>query len=150
MAKQERLFQLIETLIDTCRDGEKGYREAADHISDPELRAFFTEQSVERAGYAAALKDALEKLGKWETTRQGSVAGSLHRAWLEVKEHLGAGDGPILETVVAGENAAMKNYAEALQEWLPPAIRPMIEKQALTISAACDHLKLMHDRRKAA
>jgi hypothetical protein len=40
------------------------------------------------------------KLGKMEKKESGTVAGALHRAWIDTKVGLGAGDKSILESVI--------------------------------------------------
>ena len=47
-----RTIKLLQQLVDTCRDGQNGYRDAADHVTDSHLREFFNEQSLARAGFA--------------------------------------------------------------------------------------------------
>ena len=49
---QDDPISVLETLIETCRDGEKGYKDAAEHVKRPDLKAFFAEQSVERGRFA--------------------------------------------------------------------------------------------------
>ena len=142
--------KVVERLIDTARDGEQGYADAAEHIKDPELRAYFAEQSRERARFAADLKAELHKLGKWEETRQGSVAGTLQRAWFDVVRVLGSGDRAILQAVEAGEDRARNAYQEALKHELPLDIAGVIRSQAQSVIAAHDHAKAVRDRRTKA
>lgn len=146
----DKVIAFVEKLIDTCRDGEKGYREAAEHISDPELRGYFSDQCAERAKFAEELQQALHRMGKWETTRQGSVGGVLRRAWIDLKSLVGGGDKSVLEAVEAGEDSAKEVYEEARQHLLPPEIRSIVERQAISVIAAHDHVRLLRDRRKAA
>jgi uncharacterized protein (TIGR02284 family) len=146
----DNVIGIVEKLIDTCRDGEKGYREAAEHTSDPELRGYFSDQCTERAKFAEELQQALHRIGKWETTRQGSVGGVLRRAWIDVKSMVGGGDHSVLEAVEAGEDSAKHAYEEARRESLPPDIRSIVERQATSVIAAHDHVRLLRDRRKAA
>ena len=147
---EEKLVATLETLIDTCRDGEKGFREAAEHVSDPEVRAFFTDQSAERGAFAEELEHALGMLGKRPGKREGTVAGTLHRVWSDVKSRLGGGDVSVLETVEAAEDSAKEAFEKALWEDLPENIRTVVAKQAVSVRAAHDDVRLMRDRRKKA
>jgi uncharacterized protein (TIGR02284 family) len=151
MAEQDKIVDLLQELIETCRDGENGYREAAEHVSDPELRGYFNDQSTERARFAQQLQQELVRLGNSEKLdEQGSVSGRLHRAWFDLKADLGGGDKTILESVEQGEDSAKKAYEEALQEPLPENIMAIVRSQAQSVLAAHDHVKLLRDRRKAA
>ena len=142
---------VIERLIDTCRDGEEGYRDAGEHITSTELRTFFNQQSLERARFAGQLTAELERQGRWQTTRQGSASGTLRRVWFDVERALGGGDDAILSGVEAGEDAARDAYQKALEEpGLPESVRGLIRAQAQTIFAAHDHVKQLRDSHKAA
>ena len=141
---------IIEKLIDTCRDGENGYRDAAEHITSSGLKSYFQEQSLERARFAGDLHTALERLGKWEQTHQGTLAGDFERTWFDVKRALGGGDATILEAVEQGEDRAKAAYQEALSKPLPADIMGLVRSQAQAIFAAHDHTRSLRDRRKTA
>jgi uncharacterized protein (TIGR02284 family) len=150
--ENDKLVNVIERVIDTCRDGEDGYRDAAEHITDAGLSTFFAEQSLQRAHFARQLTEELERQGRWQTTREGSVGGSIRRAWFDVKRTLGGGDIAILEAVEAGEDAARDAYTKALQEEadVPASVQALLRTQAQTVFAAHDHVKILRDRYKAA
>ncbi len=57
-------ISVIEELIQTCKDGQKGYLEAATHVKRSDLKAFFNEQSLERSRFAGELEAELIRLGK--------------------------------------------------------------------------------------
>jgi len=145
-----KVVEALEKLIDTCRDGEAGFRDAAEHVGDNELRGYFVERSRERGEFAQQLERELERLGRWQTTRQGSVTGTLHRTWFDLKRALGGGDQTILESVEGGEDTARNAYQNALQEPLPEATLAMIRSQAQSVMASHDHVRLLRDRRRAA
>ncbi|HET7871536.1 MAG TPA: DUF2383 domain-containing protein, partial [Terriglobales bacterium] len=67
----------IERLIETCKDGESGYRQAAQDVRDPELQRFLEEQSNIRARFAQELRDELSRMTGWRS--HGSAAGVMHR-----------------------------------------------------------------------
>ena len=88
---QDNAVTVIEKLAEISKDGEKGYRDAADHAKQSDLKAFFITQSSERKRFADELQTVLAKLGKVEKKESGTVAGALHRAWIDTKVGLGAG-----------------------------------------------------------
>ena len=89
---QDNAITVIEKLADISKDGEKGYRDAAEHAKRSDLKAFFITQSSERKRFADELQTVLAKLGKVERKESGTVAGALHRAWIDTKVGLGAGE----------------------------------------------------------
>ena len=145
----EEAPSILKNLVEICRDGQQGYLEAAEHISDSELRRFFNEQSLERARFAAELETEMLRLGEDNTKASGSVAGALHRGWLDLSAAI-AGDDAVLSAVEQGEDVAKKAYEEALQKKLPADVAGIVRSQAQGVIAAHDHVKLLRDAKKAA
>lgn len=150
MSNQEDAISTLEQLIETCRDGQNGYRDAADHIKDPGVRTWFNQQSLERGQFAGELEGHVQRLGKHDPDRKGSVSGALHRKWFELKEKISGSDESVLSEVERGEDNAKHNYQEALKKELPADIRSIVERQAQSIFAAHDHAKMLRDRFKNA
>ena len=105
MNQDNNAISVVENLIETCRDGEKGYKDAASHAKRTDLKTFFTEQGAQRARFADELQLELSKT--WETGKEriGTVGGAMHRAWIDTKVAVGGGDKTILESVEKGEEA---------------------------------------------
>src|ERR1700721_595992 len=111
---ENNAISVLEKLIETCKDGQKGYLEAATHVKRSDLKTLFNEQSLERARFAGELEAELIRLGKPDKKVSGSVVAALHRAWVDTKVSMGAGDKAILESVEAGEDKAKESYRKAL------------------------------------
>ncbi len=147
---QNDAISVVENLIETCRDGEKGYKDAAQHAKAADLKALFNEQSMERARFAQELQAELAKLGKPEKKVSGSASGAMHRAWIDTKVNLGAGDKAILESVEAGEDSAKDTYNKALGGTLPPSLTEIVRRQAASVQRAHDRVRTLRDQAKAA
>ena len=151
MAEINEGIDILENLIETCRDGENGYRQAAEKVEEPEIREFFLAQSIERARFASELEAEAQRLGKPDPKRKGSVAGAVHRTWIDLKEKLGGGTKAILESAEKGEDSARDAYEKALTDQdLPPSIRPVIQRQAERVRLAHDRVRTLRDAAKAA
>jgi uncharacterized protein (TIGR02284 family) len=146
----KEVIDVLEDLIQTNRNGQNGYRDAAEHVTDTELRSFFNEQSLERARFAGQLEDEAIRLGKHDVEREGSTSAAIHRAWIDLKANMGGGELSILSSVESGEDNAKKQYEEALQKKLPEDLQGIIRQQAQSVFAAHDQVKMLRDRRKAA
>ena len=136
---------VVEKLIETCRDGQKGYADAAEHVKRPDLKIYFQQQSAERGGFAEELERELSSLGKSDKKPSGSVVGALHRTWIDAKANLGGGDKTILESVEQGEDSAKKAYEEALAAQLPSNLQTIVQRQAGSVKSAHDKVKSMRD-----
>ena len=137
-------LDLIKDLIQTCKDGETGYIHAAGVATDPQLKAYFNEQSLERARFGQELRLEAERLGD-KPEASGSVSAVLHRVWFETKATIGLGDQSILNSVEQGEDRAKKHYEKALSSQLPSDLRAIIQRQADSVLKAHDYVRDMRD-----
>jgi uncharacterized protein (TIGR02284 family) len=143
-------ISVLEELIETCKDGQKGYLEAATHVKRSDLRTFFNEQSLERARFAGELDAELIRLGKGDKKVSGSVAGTLHRAWVDTKVSLGGGDKTVLDWLEHGEDRAKDAYQKAVTADLPENVAQIVRRQAASVLAAHDKVKSLRDTAEAA
>jgi uncharacterized protein (TIGR02284 family) len=132
---ENNAVSVLENLIETCKDGQK---------------AFLNEQSLERSRFAGELEAELIRLGKPDKKVSGSVAGSLHRAWIDTKVGLGGGDKTILEWLEHGEDTAKDAYQKAVTGDLPENIAQIVRRQAARVQAAHDKVKSLRDSAEAA
>jgi uncharacterized protein (TIGR02284 family) len=142
---QNNPVAVVEKLAEICKDGEKGYKDAAEHAKRSDLKTFFTTQSSERGRFARELQAVRMKLGRTEKKESGTVAGALHRAWIDTKVGLGAGDKSILESVEKGEDEARDAYREAIGSPLPPDAADIVSRQARSIQTAHDQVRTLRD-----
>jgi uncharacterized protein (TIGR02284 family) len=147
---EKNALSVVEDLIETCKDGQKGYQDAASHVKRSDLKTYFNQQSLERASFAGELEAILVQLGKPDKKVTGSVAATLHRAWIDTKVGLGAGDHAILESVEAGEDSAKKAYNKATTSDLPQNIAQIVRRQAASVQRAHDKVKTLRDTATAA
>lgn len=136
-SEREILFHLIEV----CEDGEHGFRTAAGHVSNPALKALFTELAAERAKFAAELVPHLQRLGG-RTDLGGTSAGALHRGWIGLKSLVpGHSDHAIVTEAERGEGMAIDAYEEALNGMLPPTVTSLVEQQRDAMQKANDRIR---------
>ena len=147
---ENNAISVVENLIETNRDGQKGYQDAAEHIKRPDLKTYFNEQSMERGRFAQELQAELAKQGKPDKKVSGSASGAVRRAWIETKVALGGGDKTILESVEAGEDKAKDTYNKALSGNLPETVKAIVQRQGLSVQRAHDKVRDLRDQAKAA
>ena len=142
--------KILNELIETSIDGEKGFRKAAEDSQNVGLKGLFSERAAECARAALELQAEVSRLGE-EPEDGGSVAGALHRGWLAVKSTVSSKDDlAVLEEVERGEDAAKKNYRNALSKELPPEIRTLVEKQYQGVLRSHDRIRDLRDEHRAA
>ena len=123
---------VLNQLIETCRDGERGFLYATDYVKDPLVKAIFTEAASQRDRFAADLLPHAQRFGGGNESNEsdGTTAAALHRGWMTIKDTLTGHDAKaILREAERGEEAALAAYQGALERMLPPATRDVIERQ---------------------
>ncbi len=143
-------ISVIENVMERCKDGQKGYQEAASKVKRPDLKTFFNEQSLERSRFAGELQAEIVRLGKADEKASGTVSGALHRAWIDTKVALGGGDKAILEWLEQGEDVAKDAYEKAVTADLPENLAQIIRRQAASVQQAHDKVKSLRDTAEAA
>ena len=139
----------LQSLIETCRDGETGYLHAAGLAKDSQLKSYFQQQSLERARFRVELTNAIKRLGEADPDTSGSSAAVLHRAWFELKDDFGGGDHTLLESVEQGEDSAKHAYGSALEKALPAGIDELVRNQYARVKAAHDRVRSWRDEKAA-
>jgi uncharacterized protein (TIGR02284 family) len=148
--EENNAVSVLENLIETCKDGQKGYQEAALHVKRSDLKTYCNEQSLERSRFAGELEAELIRLGKPDKKVSGSVVGTLHRAWIDTKVGLGGGDKTVLDWLEHGEDTAKDAYEKAVTGDLPENIAQIVRRQAASVQRAHDKVKSLRDTAEAA
>lgn len=151
MPDQKHIADVVEGLIQVCRDGQAGYRDAAEHAKDPELKRLLAEVSLERAKFARDLENEALRWGDADVARTDTMLGAVHRGWANLKANLGGGDDAILSSLVSGDEYARKHYDEAIRSDDTPAeICGILRNQAQAIVGTLDRIRSLRRRREAA
>lgn len=149
MASNEEVISTLNDLIETCRDGQEGFRSAAEGVGDEELKALFLEYSRQRGSFCGELQAEVRRVGG-EPETEGSVAAAIHRGWMDIKAAVtGADDRSILTECERGEAAALANYRAALGTDMPAGVRATVERQFAEVRDAHDHLSSLARARGA-
>ena len=138
----------LNGLIETIKDGEEGFRTSADKLQNRATAEEFRSFAHQRSHFAADLQAQVSRIGG-EPKVSGSVTGTLHRGWINLKSALtGNNDHAILEEAESGEDAAVKNYREALTKDLPSDIRAVIETQFSQVLRTHNTVRSLRDASK--
>src|SRR4029079_17052997 len=82
---------VLNHLIETCKDAERGFRHVAEHAADPTLKSLFLDIASQRARLAPDLLPHAQRLGG-ASTHDGSAIGALHRTWIDLRSAIFRGD----------------------------------------------------------
>lgn len=139
--RTDEITSTLNELIETCKDGESGFRQAAEAIEDSRLRSLFQQYSQQRAEFARELQFEVTSLGG-SPEKSGSVSGAMHRGWMNIKSAVTGKDRKaIIAEAERGEDTAVKAYREALARLLPDDIASIVERQYRRILEAHDTVR---------
>lgn len=141
MADNNDTISTLNTLIQTCKDGQNGFAEAATGVAGADMKDLFVRYAQQRSQFAGELQDEVRKLGGDPETA-GSLVASLHRGWIDIKSVVtGKDEGAILGECERGEDSAVEAYKNALKEALPSDVNSVIERQYMQVKEAHDRIK---------
>jgi uncharacterized protein (TIGR02284 family) len=131
---------VLNQLIETCKDGERGFLYATNYVKDPLVKAIFTEAASQRQRFAVDLMPHAQRLGG-ANEADGTTTAALHRGWMTIKDTLTGHDAKaILREAERGEEAALAAYKDALEGMLPPSTRDVIERQYAEVRQTHDRI----------
>lgn len=137
---------VLNDLVETSKDGEQGFRKAAEDTKNPELRNVFLARAEDCAKAIGDLQAVISRLGG-HPQEHGSIAGALHRGWVNLKSAAAVRtDLAILEECERGEDVAKVRYRKALEAGLPDDIRMIVQKQYDAVQRNHDQIRDLRDR----
>lgn len=142
---------LLNELIELNNDRVAGFEKAIADIDDSnvDLKELFQEYTSQSRRFSQELTALVaERVTEPETGN--SVAGTLHRAWIDIKTLFGRNDrSSILSEAERGEDAIKKAYQTALNDGkLVGEIFDTVSNQSKSILKAHDTIKALRDMAK--
>jgi uncharacterized protein (TIGR02284 family) len=132
----DKVISILNGLIQTCRDGQEGFRLAAEKIENSEFRRLFNIFSQQRAQFAKELQAEVHRLGG-EAEENGTLTGWFHRGLISLEAAVTEGDqGWILGNCQSGDEAAVNKYQEALAADLPVEVEYVVKRQLMDVQDA--------------
>ncbi len=112
MNTQHTLNNLLSMTINSVH----GYTQAAEGIDNAALTQKFSEIAARRQVFVEELSAEITRLGGTPTD-SGTLAGAMHRAWLDIKALVTNGnEAAILEAAAFGEGELDKAYEQTLTD----------------------------------
>lgn len=140
----------LNDLIETCKDGEYGFRSCADYAQASDLHDLFSKRANECRGAGMELQTMVIRLGG-KAEEQGTIAGALHRGWVAIRAELSSyTDQALLNECERGEDTALDRYRKALsEEDLLPEARALIDRQYAGVKQNHQQIRTLRDQLRA-
>lgn len=142
----EQMINQLNDLIRICRDGQKGYREAAQNVTGSDYLTIFEEYSKQRAEFANELAGVVISLNG-TPDNDPNMMSALHRFLIDLRATLTNGDpAAILAECIRGEEVALNAYNEALQnDVLSGLSHEVVQRQSNLIDDALKRMQLLRE-----
>ena len=146
MTYTQEVGKKLNALLEKTYDSEKGFTKASENIDNKMLKSYFKSKSQERNTFGHELKKEIRSYNQ-EIDKGGSVAGTAHRAWMDIKAFLSLEDEEsMLEEAIRGEKTAVKEYDDVLTETsLPSSTKSLLESQKNKIENGLNNIKTLED-----
>ncbi len=149
MSQTKETISTLNSVIETLKDGQEGFRQASEAVKDSQLKSYLSELSLQRSKFAGELQAHIIQMGDAKPETTSSTAGALHRAWINMKSAITSQDDhAILAECERGEDSAVSEYKKAMEAELPGPARDIISRQYTDIKAAHDRVKALRDSSK--
>jgi len=136
---------VLNHLIETCKDAERGFRHLAQHASNPVLKSLFLDLASQRARFAADLLPHAQRLGGARAA-DGTAAGALHRTWIDLRAALSRNDQTaVVREAERGEQFSLGVFKDALGGILPPTVRDVVASQYAELQQTTDRLHALEN-----
>jgi len=143
------MISTLNDLIETCKDGEEGFKSCAEDIGDQQLKQTLLVYAASCSTSARELSALVIAHGGDPETKS-SLSGTLHRRWIDIKSAvMGKDDEAVLNECERGEDVAKKSYRRALEKDLPLDVKAVIERQYQGVLQNHDAIKRLRDRARA-
>jgi uncharacterized protein (TIGR02284 family) len=147
MATNDKAVAVLNELIETCLDGENGFRTSAEELKDANVTRLFGSYAQQRAEFAEELKREVRRLGG-DPDKSGHATGAVHRGWINLKAALTGHDThAVVAEAERGEDVAKAAYEKAIDGGnLPPESMQIVQRQFMQVKEAHDHVRSLRDQ----
>jgi uncharacterized protein (TIGR02284 family) len=150
--EKTKTISVVENLLETVNNGRRGFAEAAEKLDEDgneQLASEMRQLSQQRLRLSNELKALAAAEGVQIDNGDGSVAGTLHRSFMALRDAL-TGDDPyaVLAAAEQGEDHAVAEYERALDDDIPGSVKSVVQRQFDEVKAAHDRVRELRDRNK--
>lgn len=144
---RDETIECLQDLIQINIDSSRGYRAAADEIENPRIASLFRECATERQAFSEELKRYVQ-MNAVEPKDSGSIQGTLHRWWLEIRGTVQGGDEhAVLAEAERGEDAIKHRYEDAMRQIAGSPVGNVLMQQYESVKRRHDQVRDMRDAR---
>jgi uncharacterized protein (TIGR02284 family) len=142
--KHNEVVSDVNHLLEICNERIEGYRNAAKNVKDAELKSVFEKYAQQTEKFQQELLPFSDKTSAKDAGTR--VIADTWRVWMDMKAALTDGSrSSLINASITGEEAAIRNYEDCLEDDLPMDLRNIVERQLAEIKSAYNHIKTFSD-----
>jgi uncharacterized protein (TIGR02284 family) len=141
----EPCLEMLKDLIETSRDGERGFALAVRDNREPGVEAVLKDGEESCREAAIELQDQMSLLGG--VHERGAAKAPVYRGWINFKAvPIGRGTKLILEECERGGDYAQARYEAVRNLELPESVRGLIDRQYQRLLVLQGRLRVLRNR----
>ena len=142
MNDRNKLIDDLNEVLTRAFDAKDGYHEVYNATDSIRLKKAFHKLESQRAQFIIDLRNEITLLGG-EPVDSGSIAGGLHRTWLQFKSDItDQTDEVVIEECIRGEESAIESYEElSTRPSTPKSTIKLLSNQLSTIRSVAAALE---------
>lgn len=152
MKDHSEIIEELNDILERNYDAVKGFQTAAEKVNDVQLMGYFNNQVITRKKFIKEISSEVHNLGG-EPKTSGTIEGTMHRAWMNIKDGFSFGDDnreELIEECIRGEKECIEEYNDLLEEiHLPVSTRSILTEQKMDIEKTLASLEVkeeIHDK----
>jgi uncharacterized protein (TIGR02284 family) len=141
------VISILHNLIETCKKGQDGFRNAAEGIQNSEFRRLFNIFSQQRAQFVTELHSEKHRLGgdQIESSETTPLPDNtvLFRTSSATSPNRMRDEASVIADCQREEESAVNDYQEALKADLPLDVQYVVKRQYMDIKDAYDRIRIL-------
>ncbi len=144
--EHEEIVNVLQELLQKNFDAEAGYKQVMIKAENGALKNWLQQKAQQRHLFATQLDCMIREMNA-TPAEDGTILGSAHRAWIDIKTTLSTNtDQALLEECIRGEKASVEEYQKQLDNLDKyPGVKELIYGQYTTIKTALSTVKTLED-----
>jgi len=140
MEVQQQVIHKLNDLIQLCKDGEQGFRQAAGEVHSKQYKALMWAAAQRRKDFASLLQEEVRKMGA-KPARKGSFVGLLHRGWMNLLYQMSLhSDKVVVKECRRAEESALNVYEDIFENKRLPGMEPLLQNSFVHLIETRDRL----------
>lgn len=146
LKKNKEQVDALQNLLQKTYDAKAGYKQVMTKAENEPLKNWLQKKATHRSRFANELDARIRSFNETPIS-EGSVLGSTHRTWIDIKAAMSSNtDEAILEECIRGEKATLEEYNTQMERIkFNPEIQSVLQEQREHVTSDLKLVKSLED-----